>query len=94
MLLEAKPLLQAFQLEGFTKVAPASQAQQPLSGDLLWSSSSLPLTQRVSAKGHGMWMLGIGQGGEEEYSTIQGCRGLCSMTRVGVVREGNICGEA
>ena len=52
------------------------------------------LAKTVSAKGHGMWMLGIGQGREEVHSTTQGCRGLCSMTGVGVVREGDICGEA
>ena len=37
-----------------------------------------------------MRMLGMGQGREEEHSATQGCRGLCGMTRVGVVREGDV----
>lgn len=52
------------------------------------------LARRVSAKGHGMWMLRTGQGREEEHSAAQGYRGLCSMTRLGVVRERGISGKA
>ena len=36
------------------------------------------LARRVSAKGYGMWMLGIGQGGKEQHSATQGYRGLCT----------------